>query len=290
MKLLITGSQGQVGTELVKEAQRRQWQVSALSSQELDITNPDAVLAMMAHIKPDAVINAAAYTAVDKAESEREQAFAVNRDGPENLALACAENDIPLIHYSTDYVFDGQKHGAYAEDDPTAPLGVYGESKRAGEQAIIASCPKFLIFRTSWVFSSQRNNFVKTMLRLGAEKAQLSVVADQIGKPTCAAEIARISLAVLAGNNSCWGVYHLAQPEAASWYDFAKTIFLQARLHGLPLKINQLNAIETSEYPTPAKRPANSVLDCQRLESEFMINIKPWRESLDEVLKELTVK
>jgi len=286
-KIIVTGCQGQVGQELMRQAQALHWEVIGANHQSLDITDAEAVHSTIKQLNPDAVVNAAAYTAVDKAETEKALAFAVNRDGPENLAKACSDMDIPLLHYSTDYVFDGRKTTAYVETDSTVPLGVYGESKLAGEQAIADNCEKHLIFRTSWVFSAYGNNFVKTMLRLGAEREVLGIVADQFGKPTSAAEIARISLHILQQPIQNWAIYHLAQPDPISWHGFAQALFQQAREAGRALKIKDIRAVTTADYPTPAKRPANSVLDCQCLEQTFKLNIRPWRESLAQVIKEL---
>jgi len=285
MKLMVTGSKGQLGTELLRQPGRHE--VVAADCQALDITNADAVSGFISKFNPGAVINAAAYTAVDKAESDREAAFAVNRDGPKNLARVCADMDIPLVHVSTDYVFDGSKQGAYVETDPVVPLGVYGKSKLAGEQAVQELCPNHLIVRTSWVFSAQGNNFVTTMLRLGAEREELGVVADQIGKPTSAGELAQVILSILPDINGRWGTYHLAQPGVTSWYGFAEAIFDETRQQGMDMKIRKINAVTTSDYPTPAKRPANSELDCSKLESTFRISIKPWKESLAKVIMEL---
>lgn len=254
---------------------------------ELDIIDVNSVRAMISTVRPDVVINAAAYTAVDRAETDCEATFAVNRDGPVNIAMVCESIGIPLVHYSTDYVFDGSKQGAYVEDDLMAPLGVYGESKQAGEEAVRNICEKHLIFRTSWVFSAHGNNFVKTMLRLGADREELGVVTDQFGKPTSAAEIARLTLEILASGSGQWGTYHLAQPQVTSWYGFARAIFDGACDQGMDLKIADVKAITTSDYPTPAKRPANSALNCDKLGSVFGVVIRPWRESLSEVIEEL---
>jgi len=289
MKLLITGCDGQVGTELTHQSQVSGWVVKAVDRDDLDITDPDAINRAVRAFMPDVVVNAAAYTAVDKAEADSKTAFAVNRDGPKNLAVACADLDIPLIHYSTDYVFDGSKSDGYVESDSVAPLGVYGESKLAGEQAVRELCLKYLVLRTSWVFSAHGNNFVKTMLRLASERETLGVVADQFGKPTSAAEIARLTLDVLSGAGEHWGVYHLAQPETISWHGFAEAVFDEARKQGMLLKVGDVSAIGTADYPTPAKRPANSELYCGKLESIFGASIKPWRETLVEVIREIKV-
>lgn len=287
MKIFITGANGQVGTELTRQATDLGWQVMAVDRDQLDIADANAVERLVSEFTPDVVINAAAYTAVDRAESEKDAAYAVNRDGPANLAGACEALGIPLIHYSTDYVFDGSKADAYVEEDSVAPLGVYGESKLAGENAVLDGCTKHLILRTSWVFSAHGGNFVKTMLRLGAEREELGVVADQFGKPTSAAEIARVTLELLSNKTQVWGIYHLAQPVVTSWHGFAKTVFGEASEQGMDLMIKQVNPIMTSDYPTPARRPTNSELNCEKLESVFGVSIRPWRESLAEVIKEL---
>jgi len=287
MRLLITGCEGQVGTELTRQSRALGWTAKAVDRDGLDIVDPEAANKAVRALMPDVVINAAAYTAVDKAEADCAAAFAVNRDGPKNLAAACADLDIPLIHYSTDYVFDGSKSDAYVESDPVAPLGVYGESKLAGEQAVGEFCSKHLILRTSWVFSSHGNNFVKTMLRLGAERQELGVVADQLGKPSSAAEIARLTLEILPRAKGNWGIYHLAQPEVTSWHGFAEAIFDEARSQGVLLEIGKVRPIGTAEYPTPAKRPVNSELHCDKLGTVFGVSIKPWRKSLADTVSEI---
>ncbi len=283
MKILVTGCQGQVGTELMKLAREKGLDAIGLDAIALDITDSPAVDFTLKKHRPNVVVNAAGYTAVDRAEEEPEAAFAVNRDGPTNLARACEIAGITLVHISTDYVFNGSKTGSYAEDDSTDPLGVYGASKLAGEQQVRKLCSRLYILRTSWVFSAHGHNFVKTMLRLGAEREQLGVVADQEGKPTSACEIARAILAMLESGLDAWGTYHFAQPEATSWHGFAGAIFDEARRQGLPLAIRELREIGTKDYPTPAARPANSVLDCRRFERIFGVAARPWRESLTEV-------
>jgi len=285
MRLLITGAHGQLGRELTRQGGEHE--LLAVARDQLDITDQDAVLRCFASFQPDVVINAAAYTAVDKAESDVEAAFAVNRDGPANLARACNQNGIPLVHVSTDYVFDGSKKGSYVENDPVAPLGVYGSSKLAGEIAVEQYAAQWMILRTSWVFSAHGNNFVKTMLRLGTDRDSLGVVADQHGCPTSAGELARAIYAVLKAGwkDEYQGVYHFCQPEPTTWYGFAKAVFSEADRQGMGLTISSVNAITTADYPTPAKRPGNSVMDCRKFESTFDFRILPWLDSLEAVVK-----
>jgi dTDP-4-dehydrorhamnose reductase len=224
---------------------------------------------------------------VDKAEEDAQTAKAVNATAVAYLAESCAGLNIPLLHISTDYVFDGSKQGAYTEDDVVNPLGIYGETKLEGEVLVRKLCSKHYIVRTSWVFSAHGNNFVKTMLRLGAEREALSVVADQYGKPTSAREIAHIIYTLLTHDQKAWCIYHIAQPEVTSWHGFAAAIFDEARHQGVALNISTLHAIETTAYPTPAKRPENSALNCEKLEAAFNITLKPWKQSLADAIKEL---
>jgi dTDP-4-dehydrorhamnose reductase len=288
MKLLVLGAGGQVGHELCRLAWPAGYSIAAFGRDGVDITQHEAVFAAVARERPDIVINAAAYTAVDRAETERETAWASNCTGPANLAAACREAAIPLIHLSTDYVFDGSKTGAYREDDPVQPLGVYGESKEAGDRAVRAALARHVILRTAWVYSAHGHNFVKTMLRLGVERPVLRVVADQIGSPTSAADIAaaiRDIVKQLNAGNRSWGTYHFAGGGTATWHHFAEAIFeLASPWRGAP---PQIEAIATADYPTPARRPANSVLDCSRIGAVFGIVPRPWREALAEVIGEL---
>ncbi len=286
MKLFVTGAKGQVGIELMRQGAARH-EMIGMTHETLDITDSALVTATIMAEMPDVVINAAAYTAVDRAETDSDICFAVNRDGSKNLAQACSVAGIPLIHISTDYLFDGSKSGAYVETDPISPVGVYGKSKAEGEQQVREGCAEHIILRTSWVFSAHGNNFVKTMLRLGAERKELGVVADQHGKPTAAAELARIVLDILASLDDHWGVYHLAQPDVTSWHGFAETVFDEARRQGISIAVEKVNTITTADYPTPAKRPANSELCTKKMESTFGVAILPWQESLAEVIREL---
>ncbi len=288
MKLLVLGAGGQVGHELCRLAWPAEYTIAAFGRDGVDIAQREPVFAAVTRERPDIVINAAAYTAVDRAESEPDIAWAGNCSGPANLAAACHNALIPLIHLSTDYVFDGTKQGAYREDDPVKPLGVYGKSKEAGDQAVRGALAHHVILRTAWVYSAHGRNFVKTMLRLAAERPVLRVVADQIGSPTSAGDIAAGIAAIvrqLDGGNRSWGTYHFAGGGAASWHDFAETIFeLAAPRRGQPPRVE---AITTADYPTPARRPANSVLDCRRIGEAFGIVPRPWREALTEVIGEL---
>jgi dTDP-4-dehydrorhamnose reductase len=236
------------------------------------------------------VVNAAAYTAVDQAESESELAFAVNRDGPAFLASACAERKIPLIHISTDYVFDGEKEGPYLETDPLSPLGVYGKSKAAGEMEVRERLAQHLILRTAWLYGVQGGNFVKTMLRLGRERDVIQVVADQYGCPTYAADLSeailKIAAQLIGGKKAAWGIYHYCGKGVTSWHGFAEAILNLAKEH-IQLKVKRIEAITTAEYPTPAKRPANSTLDCSLFESRFGFAPRPWNESLTRMLYQI---
>ena len=287
MKVLIVGCRGQVGTELMALAKAYGHETIGFDYDTLDITDQQAVQACVQKEQPDVLMNAAAYTAVDKAEDDKDVAKSVNATAVGYLAQACKVLDIPLIHISTDYVFDGSKEGAYIESDTVAPLGVYGETKLEGEALVQSLCEKYYIFRTSWVFSAHGNNFVKTMLRLGAEREELGIVADQRGKPTSAREIARVIYEVLKAKQEAWGIYHLAQPNAVTWFEFAQSIFAEARQQGFSLRVKQVNAITTADFPTPAKRPENSELNCNKLETTFNVKLQPWNVPLAEVIKDL---
>ena len=288
MKILVFGASGQIGREVCRAAWPPRYAILPLDRKAVDITKSAAVSAMLARETPDLVINLAAYTAVDRAESDPEVAWAANCAGAAHIAGACDESATPLVHLSTDYVFDGRKTGPYREEDAVGPLGVYGRSKEAGERAVRAAVARHMILRTAWVFGAYGANFVKTMLRLAAERPVLRVVADQRGCPTAAADIAA-ALMVIAGHiergKAKWGTYHFVGAGAASWHSFAQAIFDQAapQLAACP----QVEPITTEQYPTPARRPMNSVLDCRKIEEVFGISSPPWRTALAGVIREL---
>jgi dTDP-4-dehydrorhamnose reductase len=287
MRILVTGCNGQVGF-LLKEILTNKVELLALTRDELDITNKNLVNKIVSDFKPSLVINAAAYTAVDKAESEEKLAFSINSDGPEYLAKAANEIDAVLIHISTDYVFDGRKSGQYLESDSVNPQGVYGKSKLAGEIAVNTHCNKHIILRTAWVFGEHGNNFVKTMLRLGKERDKLSIVSDQFGGPTYAGDIAKAIIQIAnkidAGKKVKWGVYHYSGMPQVSWYEFAEKIFTKAEQKRVLERVPKLSAINTEEFPTPAKRPENSKLNCKSIEAEFGIGPSDWHAELDNII------
>ncbi|MGR3971271.1 dTDP-4-dehydrorhamnose reductase [Shewanella sp. 1180_01] len=289
MKILVTGSNGQVGSSLVKLLnQMPEIKSLAVDREQLDITDCEAVNKLVNQFKPDAIINAAAHTAVDKAEQEVELSYAINRDGAQFLAQAANSVGATILHISTDYVFAGDKVGEYIEIDDVAPQGIYGESKLAGELAVAAACPRHIIIRTAWVFCETGNNFVKTMLRLAQTRDELSVVADQFGGPTYAGDIANalilITKTVHKGNNN-YGVYHFAGFPHVSWHQFACEIFNKANEQNVFSNDNskriRVNAIATVQYPTLAKRPANSKLNCQKIELSFGIKPSNWQVALN---------
>jgi len=290
-RILVIGAQGQIARELERAALPSGFALRTAGRATLDIARRDAVMEAVVRERPALVVNAAAYTAVDRAETEPEAARAINADGPGWLAEATADLGVPLVHISTDYVFDGSKDGAYVEADPVRPLGAYGTSKEAGERAVRAANPRHVILRTAWVYSPFGQNFVKTMLRLGAERDELRVVADQRGCPTSAGEMARgiVEIArqlLLDRREDAWGTYHLAGSGETTWHGLAEAVFELAApaLGRRPV----VHAITTADYPTPACRPANSVLDCAKAERAFGVRLRPWRDALADVVAELT--
>jgi dTDP-4-dehydrorhamnose reductase len=277
--ILVFGATGQVATEL-----QRFEGVTALSRAEADLSDPAACAAIIAATKADAVINAAAYTAVDKAETDTDMAFRVNVDAPTAMAEAAAKRGLPFVHVSTDYVFNGSGTTPWREDDATGPLGVYGASKLQGEQGVQAVGGAHAIMRTSWVVSAHGNNFVKTMLRLGAERDRLTIVADQVGGPTCARDIAAGLMQMaeqLCDDASKSGIYHFAGGPDVSWADFAREIFAQA---GITFEVAD---ILSSDFPTPAKRPGNSRMNCTKITDVFGVLRPDWRSSLTDILTDL---
>ena len=279
-KILVTGANGQLGQCLQKiSSQFEEFEFIFTDSETLDITNKEEVNDFFWQNAPDFCINAAAYTAVDLAETDIEKAFLVNADGTENLAEACAENNAQFIHVSTDYVFDGENNLAYTEEDFTNPLGVYGASKLAGDELALEVNPCSVILRTSWVYSEFGKNFVKTMLSLFATKDELNIVADQFGQPTNANDLAEAIMKIIKSEKITPGIFNFSNLGRISWFDFAEKI---AELSKAKIK---LNAIETSQYPTPAKRPKNSVLDLGKISKTYAVPLKPWEESIEDCVQ-----
>jgi len=286
MRLLITGWQGQLARSLAEAATRRP-EITALSigRPALDLCARPSILRTLADNSPDLIVNTAAYTMVDKAESEPEAAFALNRDGAGLLAEAAAVRNIPIIHVSTDYVYDGAKTSPYTETDPTAPLNVYGASKLAGEQAVAAANPRHVILRTAWVHSPFGQNFVKTMLRLAADRPRLTVVADQFGNPTYAPHLADAILDIArqlpgrARGDPLFGLYHATGSGETTWHGLAEAVFVRSRALGGPAA--EVAPIPSSGYPTPARRPANSRLDCSHLKQAFGVVLPAWQDGVE---------
>ncbi|WP_017221009.1 dTDP-4-dehydrorhamnose reductase [Moritella dasanensis] len=286
MRVMITGCYGQVGRSLVEQLQPIA-NILAVGRAELDITDEVAVKNVVKAFKPDVIINAAAHTAVDKAEDEIGLSYAINSDGPRFLAEAANSVNASILHISTDYVFSGDKDGIYTESDLTSPQGVYGESKLAGEIAVINACQKHIVLRTAWVFGEEGNNFVKTMLRLAKTYDTLGVVGDQMGGPTYAGDIAAalvvITKAIYNGENDKFGIYHFSGLPHVSWSQFAESIFDEAVEQNVIQQSLTVNAITTAEYPTPAKRPANSKLDTALITEAFEINASDWKLALSNI-------
>ena len=300
MHLLVTGANGQLGQCLADRLNKQKIPHTLLSRQDADINDTVVLEKLVADKCVTAIINAAAYTAVDKAESEPELAKRVNEDGPMALAKLCSRFDIPLLHVSTDYVFDGNKQTPYVETDQTGPTGVYGQTKLNGEIAVQRHCRKHIILRTAWVFSEYGNNFLKTMLRLAKERDTLGVVGDQIGCPTYAGDIAEALISIAqqlhkaeqnkSGTQAHYGVYHYAGNEAVSWHGFATTIFEAAFQSGAINAIPTVNAISTEAYPTPAKRPAYSVLCSTKIHRDYDVMASAWREAVARLIGHGVIK
>ncbi len=288
MKLLVAGASGQLAHALVERSRLLAGvTVTALGRPQLDLLDRASIARAIEATRPDLVINAAAYTAVDKAESDAAAAFALNRDAAAALAAAAADVGCPVVHVSTDYVFDGCKPGAYTEEDATNPMGVYGRSKCEGEAAVAAANPRHLILRTAWLYSAHGHNFLKTMLRLARERPELRVVADQHGNPTYVPHLADAILAITTqiGSGRPWGVYHAAARGETTWHGFASAIIAAAKPLGVPQV--PVASITTADYPLPAPRPANSCLDSGKLERVFGVRLPSWEQGLAECIGEL---
>lgn len=276
MKILVTGCYGQLGNELKTVLEEKIPGVTTYTDVDtLDLTDSEAVSSYIAELKPSHIINCAAYTAVDKAESNPELCRRINADAIKNIGKAAVANGAKVVHVSTDYVFDGTAHTPYPETSPTNPIGVYGRTKREGEQALLSVCDDAVIIRTAWLYSPYGNNFVKTMMRLGRERQSINVVADQIGSPTYARDLASAIAAIIFHDEWKPGIYHFTDEGVASWYDFTKAIHRLAGINNC-----KVNPIPTSEYPTAASRPAYSVLDKTKIKKSFGIEIPHWEESL----------
>lgn len=291
MSILLLGAQGQVGQALAKFLtwRRSSEMIVALGRRQLDLTDLDAITTRIETLHPRLIINAAAYTAVDKAESEFELAYLINAEAPAVIAQSAAKCGAMLLHISTDYVFSGEVGSPRCETDATAPSSVYGKTKLAGEEAIRQALAEHIILRTAWVYGAQgKGNFVKTMLRLGKAHSQINVVADQVGSPTWSNDLATTIAQLIERAATLPGTYHYTNSGVASWYDFAIAIFQEARALGIPLKVQSVNPITTADYPTPAQRPAYSVLNCQKTAHILGHSAPHWRQSLCAMLTEHT--
>ncbi len=293
MRLLLTGKNGQVGFELQRSLAPLGI-VSAFDRTGCDLSSETSIRELVRDLKPDVIVNPAAYTAVDKAETEREQAALINARAPAIFGEEAAKLGALVVHYSTDYVFDGQAQGLYAEADPTGPQGVYGQTKLDGEKALAASGARHVIFRTSWVYGAHGANFAKTMLRLAGERETLGVVADQVGAPTSAALIADVTAHVIRtlqrdGGKDLGGLYHLVAGGETNWHDYARYVIEAARARGKAIKVapDAIRPIAASDYPTPAKRPANSRLDTSKLRNTFDLTLPDWKSGVDFFLQQI---
>ena len=293
MKLLLTGKNGQVGFEL-QRALAPLGEIVAVDQADCDLSSPDAIRQLVRETRPDVIVNPAAYTAVDKAETDRDPAFAVNAVAPGIFGEEAAKLGAFVVHYSTDYVFDGAKQGAYHEDEATNPQSVYGESKRDGEVALQVANPRHLILRTSWVVGAHGGNFAKTMLKLAADRDALSVVADQWGAPTSAALLADLTAHLIRqqrGNQDAfpYGTYHCVAGGETHWCDYARYVIGAAIKVGRPINVQPeaIKPIATTDYPTPAKRPANSRLDTRKFRGTFGLELPPWQAGLDHILQQI---
>jgi dTDP-4-dehydrorhamnose reductase len=289
LRILVIGNAGQVARALKRAGEAADVTIHSQGRPDLDLAKPETVRSAIAEFKPDVVVNAAAYTAVDAAEDHADEAFAINAKGPGDAAEIAAASRLPFIHISTDYVFDGTKSSPYREDDPTNPLGIYGKSKLAGEKSVAAANPHHVILRTSWVYDATGANFLRTMLRVAGKQPTLRVVDDQRGSPIFAADAASTILSIAERlpeeTQRNWGVFHMAPAGETTWCGFAREIFTQSRQLGGPSA--DVTAITTAEYPTKAKRPANSRFDCSKLADVYAIRLPDWRDGLERCMKEL---
>ena len=290
MKVLITGAKGQLGSELVRLSPSTDLEVHSLDHQQCNITDENRLKQVLESLSPEVVINAAAYTHVDRAESEPDRAYAVNKHGPAHLARYCARNRRTLIHISTDYVFDGSQNRPYRESDPISPVGIYGHSKAQGEASVRSALKNHIIVRTSWLYGVYGHNFVKTILRLAINKKKLKVVADQWGSPTSTADLAAAVL-IIAHKISThekfeWGTYHYCGAGITTWHGLAEKTLELARSYA-DLQTCRVKAISTAEWPTPVSRPPYSALDCTRIKNQFGINPSPWQQSLKQVIERI---
>jgi dTDP-4-dehydrorhamnose reductase len=290
MKVLITGAKGQLGSELVRLSPSTDFEVHSVDHQQCNITDENRLKQVLESLSPDVVINAAAYTHVDGAESEPDRAYAVNKHGPAHLARFCAQNRRALIHISTDYVFDGSQNRPYRESDPISPVGIYGHSKAQGEASVRSVLKNHIIVRTSWLYGVYGHNFVKTILKLAINKKKLEVVADQWGSPTSAADLAAAVLIIVrkigTHENFEWGTYHYCGAGITTWHALAEKTLELATAYA-DLQTRKVKAISTAEWPTPVSRPPYSALDCKRIKSQFGINPSPWQQSLKQVIERI---
>ncbi|MGD8961667.1 MAG: dTDP-4-dehydrorhamnose reductase [Desulfobacterales bacterium] len=290
MNVVITGANGQLGRELVRQTKSADVEVHPFDRQQLDITDENRIKQVLAGLSPAVVMNAAAYTKVDRAEDEPDRAYAANTDGPAYLARYCAAYRHALIHISTDYVFDGTTDRPYRESDPIAPLGIYGQSKAKGEAAVRSALPQHIIVRTSWLYSVYGHNFVKTILKLAATKKTLKVVADQAGSPTSAADLAAAALIIArkisTAEKWAWGTYHYCGAGITTWHGLAEKIIELAAPY-TALQAWQVEAISAAEWPTRAPRPPYSALDCNRLKLQFGIDTQPWQQGLQDTIERI---
>ena len=287
MSILIIGSNGQLGSELIAQCDTSCIAASSVDLPEFDITDTVQVDNLMEDTRPSIVINAAAYTDVDGAEIERDTAFQVNRDAPAYLAKVCSHANIPLIHISTDYVFNGEKNSPYKETDPVSPINLYGQSKLEGEIGICSELKEHIIIRTSWLYGVHGRNFVKTMLRLAKENESIDVINDQFGSPTYAKDLAETVLTVASTiydqTDIQWGIYHFCNEGVISWHAFAEAIF-EIATPIISMKIQHVRPVSSDEYPSNTRRPPYSMLDCQRIQKQFGIYLKPWRQRLEKMI------